>query len=61
MSLDINMKEIQLKKGEKDNWIYISKDGKEETTKLLYWDGEQNTECYKQSFVNIAVDSRGNS
>ncbi len=41
MSLNINMKNVNLVKG-KDGWIYISEDGTiEKGTKLLYDDGEK--------------------
>ena len=65
--MDINMKNVVIGKEKVgSNWIAIGEElNTDETvkngTKLLYWDGVQNTECYKQSFVNIAVDSRGNS
>ncbi len=55
------MKDIKLVKG-KDNWIYISSDGVEETAKLLYDDNNtygtnNNTviDKFKLDFTNMAV------
>ena len=63
--MDINMRNVVIgKEKEGSNWIAIGEalnpDGKtvKNGTKLMYWDGVQNTECYKQSFINIAVDSK---
>ncbi len=37
--MDINMKEVKLVKPDGQSWIYISEDGVNPTTKLLYDDG----------------------
>ena len=57
MSLEINMKEVKLVKGKKDDWIYISEDGEKETTKLMYANGE-SLSALEDNFENLASDNK---
>ncbi len=56
--MDINMKEVKLVKPDGQSWFYISEDGTNPTTKLLYDDGKTAEEIYKKTFTDFSVKGR---
>ena len=54
--MNINMKEIKLVKPNGQSWIYISEDGVNPTTKLMYANGESLSDLEEQ-FANMSNDN----